>query len=573
MLNKNKQNMRNIKVILLGVFLLNISALNSYSQSDQFNGLISDLTTNVKTVTTAKKTIEQVVKNVKPGVISITITEVDQKGGTEEYIYEFNLADIDPIMVREITEKDKIFVQVITNNNQKLITQYKNGELSSYVKILKINAVDIDNARTIKDQIKNTIPVAKTILENKFNLNSYNDMLNWLTENVTDVSINNVSIQQLLSKDDLKIGKLNLEATTSTEKSTKTNKYEFNLADINVNSVNFEIKGTVFSIVFEVKGKQKFVKCYKDNIQVNYAYKVAIVANSIENASDLRYVIGLIIPEAENTLKSSMPNITSLNQATELLSKNVINTVIDNLTINQSIENTCITSLNVLEDDTKKRLDTKYIFNLSDFNHNTLNYKISGKKLYLNLQTKGANKLIKVIENDIQKNYINKLEILCHDYENARLLMHVLKKAIPLCEENIMRIVPENGLSSKINWLIENTVEVPFKGKTYNQVLESAADDDNKIRLTLNEITEKKNTEFIYEFNLSDINPNSVKYNVSGIELSVNLVTNFNTKVIKVYKNGEIQNYSNTVSIYVPNIESARNFKLALTECINENAD
>ncbi|NOQ26980.1 MAG: hypothetical protein GQ564_16590 [Bacteroidales bacterium] len=565
--------MKQIKIILLSVFLFNISVVNLFSQTDQFNTLINELTENIQTVTTSKKTIEQVVKNVKPGVISISVNEIDQKGNREEYIYEFNLADIDPIMVREITEKDKIFVQLITNNNQKLITQYKNGELDTYIKILKISAVDIDNARKIKDQIKNIIPVAKQILDNKFNLNSYEEKLNWLTENVGDVSINDVTYQQLLSKDDLKIAKLNLEATTTTEKSTKTNIYEFNLADINVNSVNFEIKGAVFSVVFEIKGKQKFVKCKEDNTQANYTYKVSIVANSIENASDLRYVLSLIIPEAEKNLKNSLPDISSLNQATELLSKNVINTVIENSTINQSIENACITSLSVLEDDTKKRVDTKYNFNLSDFNHNTLKYKISGKKIFINMQTKGANKLIKVIENDVQKNYTDKLDILCDDYENARLLMHLLKKAIPLCEENIVRVIPESDLNSKVNWLIENTVEIPFEGKTYNQVLERVSEDNNKLRLTLMEITDKKRTEFIYEFNLSDVNPNSVKYDISGIELSINLVTNFNSKVVKVYKDGEIQSYLNSLNIYVPDIETARNFILALKECINENAD
>lgn len=565
--------MKQIKVILLGVFLFNISVVNLFSQTDQFNGLINELTETIQTVTTAKSTIEQVVKNVQPGVISLNITEIDLKGSRVEYIYEFNLADIDPIMVREITEKDKIFVQLITNNNQKLITQYENGELSSYIKIIKINAIDIDNARIIKDQIKNIIPVAKQILDNKFNLNSYDEQLNWLTENVGDVIINDVTFQQLLSKDDLKIAKLYLEATTTTEKSTQTNIYEFNLADINVNSVNFEIKGAVFSVVFEIKGKQKFIKCKEDNTQVNYTYKISIVANSIENARDLRYVLSLIIPEAEKNLKNSLPEITSLNQATELLSKNVINTVIETSTINQSIENACITSLIVIEDDMKKMLDKKYFFNLADFNHNTLSYEVSGKRMFISMQTKGANKLIKLIENDVQKNYTDKLEILCDDYENARLLMHILKKAIPLCEENIMRIVPENDLSSKINWLIENTVEIPFEGKTYNQVLERITEDDNKLRLTLIEITDKKRVEYIYEFNLSDINPNIVKYDISGLELSISLVTNFNSKVVKVYKDGEIQSYSNSLNIYIPDVETARNFILALKECINENAD
>ena len=221
----------------------------------------------------------------------------------------------------------------------------------------------------------------------------------------------------------------------------------------------------------------------------------------------------------------------------------------------------------------KKKVDSRYEFNLSDINQNSLDYKVSGKKFVLTFQTIGDSKLIKVFENDEQQNYINDLEILCNDMENARLLLHVFKKTIPLCESNIVRLVPEQNLGNKIDWLIENITEVSVEETVYNQVLERISDDNNKLRLTLKEITEKKSTEYIYEFNLTDLNPNSLKYDISGKELSVNLITNYNTKVIKIYKDGEIQSYASQMNIHVSDIESARNVLLALKECITENAE
>ncbi len=565
--------MKRVYFFLLGMFLLSVCAPNLKAQADQFNGIIEELTENIKTVSTTKLTFEQEIKIVLPGVISFINKEINQKGEITEFIYEFNLADIDPVMVREITEKEKMYVQLIVDKNQKLVTITKNGELDSYNKLVKIYAEDIDNARIIKEKIKELIPVAENIMENKFSLDSYEEKLIWLTENVKDVNINDESFQQKLTKDELYTGKVNLEVVETSEKSSKTRKFEFNLADINLNSLKFEVKGAVFSVVFETKGKRKLIKSYAEGELSNYGYKIKIIAYNIENARDLRYILDQTIPLAEEELKSSLPIISDLNEATTLLSRSIGNIVIGEITYDQIFLNDCITKLSIVKDDMKKKVDSRYEFNLSDINQNSLDYKVSGKKFVLTFQTVGDSKLIKVFENDEQQNYINDIEILCNDMENARLLLHVFKKTIPLCESNIARLVPEQNIGNKIDWLIENTTEVSVGETVYSQLLERISEDNNKLRLTLKEITVKKNTEYIYEFNLSDINPNSLEYDISGKKLSVNLVTNYNTKVIKIYKDGEIQSYASQMNIHVSDIESARNILLALKECVTENAE
>jgi hypothetical protein len=78
--------------------------------------------------------------------------------------------------------------------------------------------------------------------------------------------------------------------------------------------------------------------------------------------------------------------------------------------------------------------------------------------------------------------------------------------------------------------------------------------------------------EYIYEFNLSDLNPNSVEYDIKGKELSIVLNTNYNAKVIKTYEDGELQNYTNKINIYANDIDLARNLILGLKESIEENS-
>jgi hypothetical protein len=230
-------------------------------------------------------------------------------------------------------------------------------------------------------------------------------------------------------------------------------------------------------------------------------------------------------------------------------------------------------NLNVVVDDMKKKTESSFEFNLSDINEHSLDYKILGKKFQIVFQTKGGYKLIKAYKDQEQQNFDDDGSILCDDGENARLIMHALKKGIPLCEAAIVRLVPEENLAAKVSWLIEHTVEVTFEAKTINQKLERIENDDhNKLRLMITEITEKKSVEYIYEFNLSDLNPNSVEYDIKGKELSIVLNTNYNAKVIKTYEDGELQNYTNKINIYANDIDLARNLILGLKESIEENS-
>ena len=557
--------------IAIAILTCLFSTLSLKAQTDDFSNIVNELNESVQEVSTKKYTYEQEIKIKEPGVLSLIIGQVDTKGSRTEFIYEFNLSDMDPIMVREVTEREMMFVQLIVDNNQRLVTVLKNGELDSYDKIVKIYAKDIDNARNIKELIKKAIPVAKDITDNKFQLNTYDEKIAWIIENVKDVSINDVSYQQVLTKNESIVGNVTLEIIKTTSKSSNTERFEFNIADINNNSINFKITGTTFSVIFETKGRRKLIKSFKDGQLSNYTYKADIIAFNIENARWLRYILNQAIPLAEDNVKNALPAIEDMSTATSLLSQNVKEVIIDDKTYSQTINSNCISSYNIVTDDTKKRIDERFEFNLSDINLNTIDYKIIGKKFDIVFKIKGGDKLIKVYKDDLQQNYSDDLMIMCEDAENARLLEHIRKKAIPICEENIARLVPEDNLDNKINWLIENVGEVTIDDATYTQSLEEIEADNNKLRLTIKEVKNDKITEYIYEFNLSDINPNKVNYYILGKKLSVHLETNYNSKIIKVYKDGETQNFESDFNIYVNDIETARNIIIAIQEAVQEN--
>ena len=66
-------------------------------------------------------------------------------------------------------------------------------------------------------------------------------------------------------------------------------------------------------------------------------------------------------------------------------------------------------------------------------------------------------------------------------------------------------------------------------------------------------------TGYIYEFTMSDINPESVKLEISGKEMTVELETKAKQKLIKPYKNGEPQNFDYDFEIFTDDVVVARN--------------
>ena len=79
----------------------------------------------------------------------------------------------------------------------------------------------------------------------------------------------------------------------------------------------------------------------------------------------------------------------------------------------------------------------------------------------------------------------------------------------------------------------------------------------------------KKDTaEELFKFNLSDVQPKSVKTKVKGKAIFVELNTG-KTKLIQPFKNGEIQKYMGKLSIPATSVENAKMLSLVLSEAVD----
>lgn len=557
--------MKSITCLLLSLLL--VTSITQAQQQD-FVDLFSQLEEAVNTVETSKYKYEPELLFEHTSVIKYGYTRTSTKGSVNSYAYELNIADIDPYTVRESTERDLIVVNIKIKNSQDLIKTFEDQEVKSYSEELQIVASDINNAREIREILEKAIPIAEQIMLNKLSLDNYDDMLDWLANNVKDATYTDETYAQSLQPDPQYAGKVNL-SIVETGKSSKQADYSFNLADININTVRFDISGSEFGLEFETKRKHKLIKYAEDGESKPFIDDIVIKTNNVEEARDLQTVLTLIIPEAEKQVEGSFPNFNSKDEALAAVSSGTKVLTYGGDTYEQTFNSDCLAEYVITEISESKSEKKQHIFNWIDINDKVIDYDISGSKMYIELITNKKQKLMKVIENGEVDPYDESFKLYCEDAENARRLQYAIKKSIELCRKDYRPEVPSDGLKAKIDWLIGAVKEVREGDDTYSQSL-SLVEDGNleKFKFTKIEIDEKGSTEHIYELNFADLNERNIDFDISGRSISVVVETNFKEKIIKFYKDGEIQNYEDEFTIHANNVEESRNLIRALVDIV-----
>ncbi|UXX79686.1 hypothetical protein N7E81_00990 [Reichenbachiella carrageenanivorans] len=548
--------------------LLFLAITTIQAQQQEFNQLFNELESAIGLVETSKYKYEPELLFEHTSVIKYSYTKTSLKGTVNTYAYELNIADIDPYTVRESTEKDLIVVNIKIKNSQDLIKTFEDQEVKSYTEELQIVAANIDNARKIRSIIEKAIPLAEKIMLNKLSLSNYDEMLTWLTANVKDATYADESYAQAMQPDPTYAGKVNL-SIVETGKSTKQSDYSFNLADINVNTVRFDISGSEFGLEFETKRKHNLIKYIEDGESKPFINDLVIKTNNVEEARDLLTVLTLIIPEAEKQVEASFPVFGNQTETLNAVSKNTKALTYGSDTYEQTFNADCLAEYVITEISESKSEKTQYNFNWIDINDKVIDYKISGSKMYIELITNKKQKLIKVLEDGELEPYDETFKLYCEDAENARRLQYTIKQTIEKCRQNYQAEVPNEGLKAKIDWLTGAVKEVREGDETYSQTLTLVEDDNlEKFKFTKLEIDEKGSTEYIYELNFADLNERNIDFDVSSRSISVKIETNFKEKIIKNYKDGEIQNYEDELTIHANNIEESRNLIKALVDIV-----
>lgn len=555
---------------LLG-FVCLVFSISIYGQDAEFEGIVSEIQSNLVEVQTGDETYTHEIEIISHSVLKYTQVEVDQKGNREELVYEFNVADLDPYVVREETKQDIIYLSLTVDNGQKFIKEYENGEVKGYVSNMLMVTKNIDNARIIKDLVKKAIPIAEKIMNNKLSVETYPEMEKWMVDNIVNAESGSKSYNQTLVALEDFPGNVRLIQTEITSKSSNEKQYIFNLADININSLKFNISGSSFSLDFETKRKQKLIKVLDNGAPDGFDDEIEIFTNNVEEARDLKNILTKAVPLAEDKVEESIQKFETLSTALDYLKKYVLNIDYGDESMEQSVEGDCLIKFTQIDADAKSTQKIEAQLNLIDINGNLIDYDVSSDKMFVEFTTKESLDLLKMHENDQFDGYDDEFKIYAENIEVARRIKAALTDAIKICERDYVDPFVDMTVEQKIIWLTENMDEVRIDDETITQTFERLDESDlEKIKLTRLEVDSKGGQEEIFEFNFTDINPKSIQYKIGSKTLAVSFETKFKEDIIKYYKDGEIENYQDGFELSLTDIEKARNVILVFNQIIAE---
>ena len=542
-------------LMLSSIFVVNAQDLGA---------LTASLQQTIVPVQTASKKYEPKLESVQPGVLRYGYTEIDQKGNSTAYLYEFNLADIDPYAVREVTQKDVIFSVLTVLNKQKLVKVTKNEEVQPYNIEVSIVAKDIQNARAVSEVVKKAIPLAEKAAASRLKVAGYDGTMTWLTSHVSDVTLGAKSYKQTLSRGD-KPGVLVFKVVESDGKSSTEEIYSFNIADLNENMINYKISGNRFALDLETMQKGKFIHVRKDGQVRPFVSSLSINTNNVDEARDLKTVLAMAIPLAKEKVRADIPQVSTEKDGLQKLKVLVGDLDYGSKQVTQTMEPQCYCAVTQTERDPKSTEVNVYKFNWMDINPNTSNIDVTGERLFILLETVDKQKMMMHSKDDKFAGYENDLRVYFADMESARRAKATVDKVAEKCKAAYKEPF---GADTKaiVAWLIGNVKEVSQDDITFKQTLSQVEQGNNsKLKFTRQEINSKgSGNEEVYEFALADVNPLAVHVAVQGKWLYVTIEADFKNKIFNYYKDGKIQPYQSSIRFAVSDTETARNMVGAL---------
>jgi len=391
----------------------------------------------------------------------------------------------------------------------------------------------------------------------------------WLTSKIKNVTLGTKSITQSMAKGDF-AGSIKYHVVESDGKSASDELFTFNLADLNPNNISYKISGNRFALKVEASQNLKSISYFKDGQTKPFVDDIEIATNNVDEARDIKTVLSLAIPKAIDLVKNDMPKLNSDKDALAALVGTIKDVKASGKAVTQAAEAKCITTITRTEQSSSSTEKNTYTFNWMDINPNTYKIEVSGDKMFIDATAIDKKKLIMNFKNDKLDSYDPEVRIFADNIEVARRMKFIMDKVIDKCKAVYKEPFPTNNAATMVKWLNSNIGEVVVEGVSDKQTFEPVeAGDPNKIKFTSAQVKSNSSVEEVYEFNLSDINPMTVDFDVKGKWIYVNFEANFKNKIIKYYKGGKIQPYVYQLDIAVADIETARSVISALKKSVD----
>ena len=544
-----------------------ISVFDAKSQ-DKLSQSLASIKEKVQDVQIDKTTFKQSIDvlDESKGKLSFVSVLVDEKGKSAKESFEFYVSDIDKNTIIRKTSGKKLFISLSINNNQKFIKHFKEDKLDSYINYFEILLSSTDAAQELANLFKTTIPLVNSG-EKGWNTNT--DALSWLKNNISKINSGSANIEQFFSFGERKDYLVSFTVKKTDQKSVSTEeKYEFSILDIDKKNLAVKISGTQLSVSVETKGNDHYIKYTKNNEQQSFENAFEIIAEDIDQA---RKIIAAFSTAIEKS-KSVMPDFGSLQKSLDFITKNTTDLTLEKKTLNQKINftpgNGTKSIFTYTEPDSKgKPIEERYEFYLNDIDANSLNFKVSGKKITIVPISKNKTKFIKYYKDNTPQDFQNEIDILTTDLETSREMVEAFKAAIKSSET---QPATWKNIGDAITYLTNTLTGETIGPDTYKLNFNSISTEPLYVKYVQGKTDAKGITvEQSFELYPYMLDPGTVKVGSSGKYLNVEASVNSKKSFVKVFKEDKQQAFDNGIEIMAFDAKQAQDIAEAIKYLAN----
>lgn len=487
----------------------------------------------------------------------------DKKGGVEKHAWIFYLSDLDPSKLTFKAKGKSLVLSMETNQSQKFITYFEEGEIDGYTHEILISMNEVDMARTFLETLKQKIGScenSQTMWENR------DEALSWLENNVGKASNKDVQWDQKFQQGNRSY-LIDFESNSVNGKGEQAlSKYAFDLTDIDPMKLNLRISGKSLMLELPVKGGKRFIRAETPS-GTKFTDELLVYSENIESARQtfnaLKYVIS-------NT-SYDRTQWDSYDSSMEFVKDNLgevqigDNKLSNSLNFDPSPSGLVELTISTMEPEGSPEV-ILYVFYLTDLLEK-LELEVS-KNITLEVGTKEKREFIRVSKDGKVTDYASYMKFNVASIDMARDIISAFESASKNSQEKIEEF---SMISETSAWFSEHISAVEIDGSTYQQSLSIDQVNENQILIESKlEKSDGSGTEIKSILYPTDISLDKLEVKTSGRKLFVALTTGSN-KYIKNIEGDIIQDFTSSIAIQFSDPLEAKNF-IAAIRFLKENS-
>ena len=497
--------------------------------------------------------------NVEGNDCKIKIEEqvTDKKGAIETRSWIFYLSDMDPSKLSFKAKGKSLVISMETNQSQKFITYFEEGDIDGYTQEIKISMNEVDMARSFIEILQQRIENCEntqTMWENR------DQAFTWLVNNIGKASDEEVQWDQKFQQGSRNY-LVDFEANSVNGKGEQElSKYLFDLTDIDPVKMNLRISGKSLMLEIPVTDGKRFIRV-ETPARTAFTDEMLIHADNIELARQIFNALKYVLTSTTAERPQWDSYSASLGFVKDHLGEVRISKDLFSNSLNFDNSPSGLVDLMITtseSDGTSER--TNYAFYLADMIGN-LKFEVSKSSITLKMETKNKRAFIREMKDGKVTAYSSALGFHIADIDTARDIINALEHAIRNSQEKIQEF---NNIGEVGSWFSEHVGTIEIDGNAYQQKLSIDQENENQL------IIEKKlvesdgtGTETKFILYPEDISLDKLDIKVSGKKLLVPLVTGTN-KYIKNFEDEQLQDFTSSVEILFSDPLLAKNCMAAI---------